>query len=90
MSRNSEKLSNPPADTVRRFWRCGGQVGRTLYVDHGVGEKDPALLFGLVDSAEIAAHIVEVHNWWLTVTTEAEAKWAEMQAEHSDGSEEWR
>lgn len=72
------------AGFVRRPWRYGGQVGRTLYVDHGDGEKDPSLLFGLVDTPELAAHIVEIHNWWLEMAEEGERAWAEMQAEHSD------
>lgn len=47
---------------ISRRWRVGGQVGRTIYVDHGDGEKDPLLLFGLVDTPEIAEHIVALHN----------------------------
>jgi hypothetical protein len=83
------------AEYVRRYWRCGEQVGRTLYVDHGDGEKNPALLFGMVDTPELAAHIVEVHNWWVTVRQEADEKWKEWldeelplsaEAEQSDGS----
>lgn len=60
-------------DILNRPWRCGGQVFRTLYVDSG--EKNPANLFGMVDNADIAAHIVEVHNWWLGMTEEAERTW---------------
>lgn len=63
-------------------WRQGGQVHRTLYVD--TGEKDPTSLFGLVDEAEIAAHIVELHNWWLDITKRGEVAWAEMTEQESD------
>lgn len=63
----------PPPRTHRRAgrmswtplgyrWRVGTQVGRTLYID--TGEKDPDNLFGLVDDADIAAHIVALHNAW--------------------------
>jgi hypothetical protein len=54
-----------PDPYVALPWRVGTQVGRTLYVDHGDGEKHPEQLFGLVDTAELAAHIVAVHNQWL-------------------------
>lgn len=63
------------ADWMHKPWRYGGQVGRTLYVDQGAGEKDPTLLFGLVDSPDIAAHIVRIHNWWLNMTLDAEKIW---------------
>lgn len=63
------------ADWMHKPWRCGAQVGRTLYVDHDAGEKDPSLLFGLVDTPEIAAHIVRIHNWWLAMTLDAERIW---------------
>lgn len=61
----------PAGSFVNFYWRCGGQVGRTLYVDHAGEAKDPTLLFGLVDTADIAAHIVEIHNWWLGLAEEA-------------------
>lgn len=59
--------------TIYRPWRCGSQVGRTLYIDSGT--KDPANLFGLIDDAEVAAHIVELHNWWLELKEAGEAVW---------------
>ena len=62
------------AGVIHKPWRCGGQVGRTLYVD--AGEKDPADLFGLVDNPEIAMHIVRVHNWWLYMKRLGEEAWA--------------
>ncbi len=48
---------------IDRTWSTGGQVFRTLYVDSGT--KNPRDLFGLVDDAQLAQHIVDVHNWWL-------------------------
>lgn len=82
----------PPAESAagagdfRNFyWRAGGQVGRTLYVDHQEGEKDPRLLFGLVDTQELAAHIVKIHNWWLDLSIEGERAWGQLKAGHPDG-----
>lgn len=65
-----------------RPWRQGGQIHRTLYVDNG--KKDPANLFGLVDEAEIATHIVELHNWWLDITRRGEVAWADMRPEQEN------
>lgn len=66
-------ISDDEPDVQRSYWRCGSQVGRTLYVAHPDDLKDPSLLFGLVDTPELAAHIVEIHNWWLDLVTEAES-----------------
>lgn len=54
-----------PADQAHKFialpWRVGGSVGRTIYVKEG--RSDPAdSLIGLVDSSELADHIVALHN----------------------------
>jgi hypothetical protein len=68
------------AEVVSQPWRCGSQVGRTLYVDHGQ-DKDPSYLFGLVDDPAIARHIVDVHNFWLDLQREADEAWTRWQAE---------
>jgi myo-inositol catabolism protein IolC len=49
------------AEAIARPWRCGSQVGRTIYVDVP-GDKDPRWLIGLMDSPDLAAHVVEAHN----------------------------
>lgn len=46
-------------------WRAGRSVGRTLYVVVNDEASKSDVLIGLVDTVEIAAHIVRVHNAWL-------------------------
>lgn len=54
-------------------WRTGRKQGRTLYADDGVN-TDPELAFGMVDSPEIAEHIVELHNAALRQATTMTAR----------------
>jgi hypothetical protein len=59
-----------------RLWRVGRSVGRTVYVVEG--RNDPSdILVGMFDSEHLAQHVVEVHNWWVEVHKEADAKWVE-------------
>lgn len=48
-------------------WRTGRHLGRTIYaqvdVDGGPGRLDVVL--GMVDSVQLAEHIVVLHNAWL-------------------------
>lgn len=48
------------AEAIGRPWRCGSQVGRTVYVD--AGWKSPDFLLGVMDTPELAAHVVQAHN----------------------------
>lgn len=66
---------------IKLPWRSGTQVGRTLYID--TDTKDPTNLFGLVDDADTADHIVKIHNWWLDLTIEDERAWGQWKADHS-------
>lgn len=56
-----------PASQVDRRWRVGSQVLRTLYTVDPDDEalRHPDQFFGSVDTPELAAHIVELHNRWL-------------------------
>ena len=46
-------------------WRVGSQVGRTLYINPPGEGKHPSFLIGMMDSPELAQHIVNLHNNWL-------------------------
>lgn len=52
-------------DILEVPWRVGGQVGRTIYIDPPNEEKHPSFLIGMMDSEEIAQHVVECHNLYL-------------------------
>lgn len=47
-------------------WRVGRRLGRTLYAETGGDNRDADVVLGMVDSAELATHIVTVHNASLT------------------------
>lgn len=53
-----------------RHWRVGGQVLRTIYVARP--EKHPSQLIGMMDTAELAEHIVQVHNAWVDALIDGE------------------
>lgn len=43
-------------------WRTGQKLGRTIYAQISHEPSDRDMLIGLMDTAEFAAHVVEVHN----------------------------
>lgn len=43
-------------------WRVGRKLGRTLYAQLGPDPGEGDLLLGMLDDAELAAYIVELHN----------------------------
>lgn len=49
-------------------WRTGRRVGRTVYVvpPDGPDPNDGACLIGVMDTAELAAHVVWAHNQTLS------------------------
>lgn len=60
---------------MSRPWRTGGQVGRTIYIDHE--EKDDRLLIAVAlgdvdDARKVARHIVEAHNAYVETIPEPE------------------
>lgn len=56
-------------------WRVGRKVGRTIYtVDNPDNPDRDGRLIGLVDSRELAAHIVEIHNLYLELYHAAKAQ----------------
>jgi hypothetical protein len=50
-----------PAELVR-FWRVGRRVGRTIYAIAGTVASDADVLIGVMDTRELARHVVDVHN----------------------------
>jgi hypothetical protein len=46
-------------------WRTGRKLGRTIYRCLDTGDPDDDELIGMMDTAEVAAHVVDVHNWRL-------------------------
>ncbi len=58
---NWHDARGPAEKLIAQRWRVGRSVGRTIYVCEGV--NDPAdTLIGMVDSQELAEHIVALHN----------------------------
>lgn len=55
------------AEYERMAWRTGRSIGRTIYaVPPGAQYRDGSeIVLGMVDTPELAAHIVKVHNRWL-------------------------
>ena len=47
-------------------WRTGKSIGRTIYAcPPGSSYRDGEIVLGMMDTPEIARHIVEIHNeWW--------------------------
>lgn len=43
-------------------WRVGRKLGRTIYAQVGDDPDDDDVLLGMMDTAEIAAHVVHDHN----------------------------
>jgi hypothetical protein len=43
-------------------WRIGRKVGRTIYAQAGSQPSDDDALIGLMDTQELAAAVVEIHN----------------------------
>lgn len=43
-------------------WRTGRKLGRTIYAMVSPEPSDDDVLIGLMDTAELAAHVVEAHN----------------------------
>lgn len=68
-------------------WRVGKSIGRTIYaVPPGASYRDgeAVIAIGLgndEDAAAVAAHIVELHNWWLNIRRQGEAIWEEWKKE---------
>lgn len=47
-------------------WRTGKSIGRTIYACPSVSSyRDGEIVIGMMDSPEIAQHIVDIHNEWL-------------------------
>lgn len=67
-------------------WRTGRHVGRTIYAcPPGSSYRYGEGLIGMMDTLELAEHVVEIHNWWLQIRQQGDETWAEMQRRHSDG-----
>lgn len=50
---------------LRRKWRVGSKLGRTIYAVYDTpGPDNCDVVLGMVDSKELADHIVEIHNIW--------------------------
>lgn len=60
-------MSRPWINAAR--WRTGLKLGRTLYAMVGAEPSLNDECFGVVDTPDIAARIVEDHNRWLTAAT---------------------
>lgn len=50
---------------LRRPWRVGRSLGRTLYIALGDEASKDDIVFGMVDTKTLAEHIVALHNEWL-------------------------
>lgn len=46
----------------RRLWRTGRTLGRTVYAQRGLRPATGDELLGLMETAELAAYVVELHN----------------------------
>lgn len=58
-------------------WRMGQSVGRTLYAcPPDSSYRDGEVLIGMVDSPELAEHVVEIHNQWLEARQLSERLWS--------------
>jgi hypothetical protein len=49
-----------------RRWRTGRSLGRTVYAQHGTGAAKGDELLGLMETTDLADHVVELHNKALT------------------------
>lgn len=43
-------------------WRVGRKLGRTLYAETGGDDRAADTVLGMLDSTELAEHIVTLHN----------------------------
>lgn len=50
-------------------WRVGRKLGRTIYCRISDEDSDDDFLLGMVDNADIAQHICDVHNAALAART---------------------
>lgn len=66
MAKRSEPIVMEYLSYVDKPWRQGTHVGKNLYVQLGdePSKDDPDI--GRIDSDVLAAHVVMVHNHWLT------------------------
>ena len=59
-------VGSPDFDPTKLPWRIGRSVSRTLYAAIGDDASKADVLLGLVDTRQLAEHIVAVHNAWIT------------------------
>lgn len=50
------------ADLARARWRVGRSLGRTVYAVVGEGASKDDVFLGVMDTAQLAALVVETHN----------------------------
>lgn len=59
------RVNDKPPSVLHRKWRTDPDVGRLLLAMAGDFPSDDDWPIGLIDSAAVAAHVVELHNKWL-------------------------